>query len=215
MDLGKMILDFRKRTGDLVRPYAWPDEDLAEYFTDAEKEASIRSMLIRDTDELDIAAGDTVIDLPSGLFAIEFAELRDAAGNRYEIRGTDRGDLDARFPGWRTESNRPRNYVHDDKSLTLGYVADAAYTLYIEFYRTPRNALVSDSDVPEIAEIHHESLADWVEFKGYSIPDSDFMDKGRAAQAEQRFAAYFGKPPNANLRRRQNANRPHRNRLHG
>ena len=40
------------------------------------------------------------------------------------------------------------------------------------------------------------------------------LDGWRGAVAEAAFVRQFGKHPGADLRRRQNANRPHRNRLH-
>ena len=117
-------------------------------------------------------------------------------------------------PGWRSRNERPTHYVLDDKRLIVSALPDQDYTLYIEFFRTPGKALQNDSDTPEIAEAHHLNLLDWVLHVAYSKPDADAFNPNKSAESEASFTAYFGKRPNADLRRRQNANRPHRNRLH-
>lgn len=70
-----------------------------------------------------------------------------------------------------------------------------------------------DDDEPEIAEVHHINLLDWVLFRAYSKPDADAFDPNRSADSMKSFSDYFGKRGTADLRRRQNANRPHRNTL--
>lgn len=214
MNLRGLIEQFRILAQDKVRPYLWPDDEVAPWFAEAEKEAAIRSRLIHDSDEFVVGIGETTIDLPDGLFDIQYAEVRSASGEAKEISATDRTTLNAKRPGWRTESKQPVDYIHDDKSLTFGSVPDAEFTLYLEFYRTPSKALQQDSDKPEINDQHHGNLVDWVLFRAYSKPDPDTQNPGKAKEAEERFEDYFGKRPDADLRRRQNANRPHRNRLH-
>ena len=213
MNLGELIVDFRIKAQDTVRPYLWPDKEVAPLFAEAESEASVRAKLINDTDEIPVAIGDTVLDLPSGLFDIQYAELRAADGTAYEIVGASRRELDKFRPGWRTRSERPREYVHDDKTLTLGAVADAEYTLYLDFFRLPAGMSKAE-DEPEIHEIHHLNLVDWVLFRAYSKPDADTFNPGKAKEAEAAFVSYFGKRSNADVRRKQNANRPHRNVVH-
>lgn len=213
MNLRSLIDLFRIRSQDKVRPYLWPDDELAPWFAEAEKEAAIRAKLIHDSEEFAIKAGESSVDLPAGLFDIQYAELRSSDGTAKEIAGTDRQTLNALRPGWRTASEQPVDYIHDDKDLILGAVADADYTLYLEFYRVPREALEEDGDQPEIAEHHHMNLVDWVLFRAYDKPDPDTQNPGKAKEAEGRFAAYFGQRPDADRRRRQNANRPHRNKL--
>ena len=214
MNVESLITEFRTRSGDKVKKYLWPDEELLPWLADAEKEAAIRARLIRDSDELSIAAGDVAVDLPAGLFDIQYAEIRGADGKCYEMAPSDHSALDSDRPGWRTKSERPREYIHNDKTLTLSAVADAAYSIYIEFFREPAKPLASDSDVPEINGTHHIHLIDWVMHKAYGKQDADTMDQGKSDDGEARFERYFGKRPNADLRRRQNASRPHRNKLH-
>ena len=214
MNLGAMIQRFRVLTRDTVKRYMWQDDEIAPWFVEAESEAAIRSRLIRDDIEIDITAGDAVLDLPADLFEIEYAELRDSSGNVFEITALTRKELSVVRPLWRTTTERPAHFIHEEKTLVLGAIADQDYILYVEFFRTPRNPLSSEKDEPEIAAHHHEHLIDWVMFRAYSKPDSDSMNPGKAQESEARFIDYFGPRPKANLRRRQNANRPHRNTLH-
>ncbi len=214
MILRSLIDLFRIRSQDKVRPYLWPDDELAPWFSEAEKEAAIRSRLIHDSEEFTVKTGETTVDLPGSLFDIQYAELRYGDGTAREITGTDRQTLNSSRPGWRTKVEPPVDYIHDDKALVFGAVADADCTLYLEFYRIPREALEGDDDAPEISENHHMNLVDWVLFRAYSKPDPDTQNPGKAEDAEGRFIAYFGARPDADLRRRQNANRPHRNRIH-
>ena len=215
MTLRELIDRFRILAQDKVRPYLWPDEELAPWFSDAESEAAIRARLINDSDELSITVGENdPVTLPNGLFDIQFAELRAADGTTSEIVSSSRRELDRMRPGWRSRRERPTHYVLDDKSLIVSALPDQDYTLHVEFFRTPGNPLQGDGDTPEIAEAHHLSLLDWVLHCAYSKPDVDTLNPGKAADSEADFTAYFGRRPNADLRRRQNASRPHRNALH-
>ena len=215
MNLRDGIDQFRVRVADTARPYLWPDPELAGWFTEAEAEAAVRALLIFDTVEIPVSAGNSdKINLPVLLFDIQHAELRAADGSVTIITGGSRRELDRLRPGWRSKVERPTNYVHDDKSLVLSAIPDQDYTLCIEFFRLPNGALENDDDVPEINEVHHLNLIDWVLFRAYAKQDADGFDPGKSKEAEAAFVSYFGKRSNADIRRRQNASRPHRNRVH-
>lgn len=215
MNVRYMIDLFRGRTQDTKRPYLWPDDELFPLFSEAEKEAAIRALLIRDEEELSVSAGDnSPIALPDGLFDIQYAKLVAADGTEYELTGATRRELDRLFPGWRATTDQPAHYVHDDKTLILSCLPDANYTLLIEFYRLPASPLGDDESEPEIAESHHEALVDWVMYRAYQKPDVDTFNAGKSAEALASFTAYFGKRPSAQQRRSQNACRPHRNKVH-
>lgn len=215
MNLRDGIDQFRVRAMDTVKPYLWPDRELAGWFSEAEEEAAVRARLIFDTDEITVGTGETgKIDLPPRLFDIQYAELRAADGSITEIAGGSRRELDRLRPGWRSNVERPTNYVHDDKSLYLSAIPDQDYTLYVEFFRLPKAALEEDEDTPEINEVHHMNLVDWVLFRAYAKPDADAFNPEKSKESEAAFVSYFGKRSNADIRRRQNASRPHRNRVH-
>lgn len=215
MNLREGIDQFRIRTMDTANPYLWPDKELAPWFSEAEAEAAVRARLIVDTKEISIGAGETgKIDLPELLFDIQYAEIISADGTVTEVFSSSRRELDSQRPGWRNRTERPTHYVHDDKSLILSSIPDQDYTLYIEFYRLPSAPMAEDEDEPEISEAHHLNLIDWVLFRAYSKPDADAFNPNKAKEAETAFVSYFGKRSNADMRRKQNANRPHRNRIH-
>lgn len=214
MNLGELELEFRATEQDTARPYLFSPEEIAIWATQAESEAAVRGNLIRDSGEISISAGDTAVTLPSGLYDIQYVECRAADGTINEVYPKDRGTLDIDRPGWRTEVIRPQDYVHDDKRMVLAGVSDADYSLYIEFYRTPKSPLVKSSDAPEIDVIHHIRLVNWIRFRAYSKKDVDTQDDGKALEGEASFSAYFGMRKTSNLRRAQNAVKPHRNRVH-
>jgi hypothetical protein len=215
MNLRLLIDEFRVRAQDTARPYLWPDDELAASATEGESEAAVRALLIRDADEIDVDAGDaSAIRLPDGLFDIQHASLRDSGGAVFDLLGATRRELDLFVPGWRTKTIRPSYYIHDDKTLTLSSVPDVDYTLCIEFFRLPKSALRADEDEPEIAEVHHQKLIDWMLYRAYSKPDADAFDPNKAKDSLAAFTAYFGRRGNAGQRRGQNAGRPHRNKVH-
>lgn len=90
-----------------------------------------------------ILTGETNVDLPAELFNIAYAELCGVAGDVYPITASTRDELDEIKPGWRKTTERPEYFVHDDKTLLLGAIPDAGYTLTLEFFRVPRKKMTS------------------------------------------------------------------------
>lgn len=217
MNVDSLIEEFRDRTLDLVEPYAWSDEYLVKCLAEAETEAAIRAGLFRDSTTLDVGSGEIVISIPQslGLFEIKYCELivlGEEEGEKIDAVTYDA--LDEATPGWRRKSGRPEAYVHDGVNIVLGAKADQDYQLFIEYSRTPKNKLVAGG-APEIGdETQHIKLIDWAEYRAYSQPDTDFMNPNRAQSALAEFERNFGKRPNADMKRKQNANKPHRNRCH-
>lgn len=214
MDLQAFRDEFRVLTQDVAKKRLWPDAEVDKWANDAEEEAAIRARLLFDTDELPVTAGDPLVALSPLLFDIQYAELRDDAGNVYELTGTSRFVLDRNSQGWRARTDRPGEYVHDEKKLILSALPDQDYTLYIEFFRIPKRRMKDGGDKPEIAALHHEGLLNWILHKAYSKQDADTLDTGKAKEAEGAFTRQFGRRPSSDMRRRQNANLPHRNTVH-
>jgi hypothetical protein len=61
---------------------------------------------------------------------------------------------------------------------------------------------------PEIEEVHHKHLIDWVLHRAFSVPDADLFNPGRSAEGFGMFELHFGAHPGANMRRQQNARTP-------
>lgn len=214
MNLGELIQEFRVRTQDQAEPYLFPDEELIPWFNEAEEEAAIRGKLIRDSVEIPLVPGQMNYDLPAGLFDIQYAELLLDGKFHRVLNAEDRRQLDRDRADWRSVRGEPIGYIHDEKSLCLVGVPDAAYTVGIEYLRTPVEKMAAVDDEPEIHGRHHEHLIDWVLHKAYSKPDAETLNPGASEKGEAEFTRYFGNHPGADCRRRQNASRPHRTKSH-
>ena len=214
MRLAELIFDFRLRADDRRAPYLWSDDDVKQYFSQAESEAAQRAGLLSGSDEISLSTGDVTASLPPDVFEIRYAEITLGESSYRELVPTSRQVLDAESPGWRHSTGQPHKYIHDDGSIRLDSTVDAPCTLYIEYLRTPSATLSSDDDEPEIAAQHHVHLVHWALFCAYSKPDADGANKDKAIQAEAEFTKYFGARKTADLRKRQNRNRPHRNTAH-
>jgi hypothetical protein len=64
---------------------------------------------------------------------------------------------------------------------------------------------------PEINGMHHRHLIKWVLHRAYERPDAETFDPEKSARALKQFEDYFGVRPDAAMRKRANASRPHRN----
>ena len=209
MNLGEMTAEWREDNRDTGTPPLFSDELPARLFSEAEEEGSIRKCLIRETVTIPIVAGDMELELADGIFEVRTARIVEG-DTSYWLSPSDRYEQDRLFIGWRTETARPNAFIHDDKSLTLNRLVATDADLVLEVFRTPTAAMVDADDEPEISSVHHRKLYGWVTFKAYSIPDNERQDAPRAAGGLAEFERYFGKRPDANHRRNNNANRPHR-----
>lgn len=209
MNLGELIANFRVDERDTDAPYNWPDEDLTRWFNEAVEEAAIRKSLIREELTLTLTAGDTGVTIPARVVEVRTARIVEA-GVTYWLDPTDRYEQDRMNRDWRDIIERPTAFIHDDSSITLNRIVAASGELKLECYRVPVNPMADDSDEPEISAVHHRRLDGWVRYRAYMVPDSDFGDKKRAEQGIADFEDYFGRRPDADHRRNNNANRPHR-----
>ena len=209
MNLGNLIANFRVDERDTEAPYNWQDTTLTRLFNEAEEEAAIRKSLLRETLVLSLSAGDFEIALPPRIVEVRTARIVEG-GQTYWLDPTDRYEQDRLNRDWRDITERPTAFIHDDSSITLNRIVAAAGELKIECCRVPVNPMADDNDEPEISAVHHRRLDGWVRYRAYMVPDSDFGDKKRAEQGLADFEGYFGRRPDADHRRNNNANRPHR-----
>lgn len=218
MKIKALIEQFRSDTDDLKKPYGWDDPELIRLFNEAEEEAAIRARLIFDrtstVTEIPLRAGDRTVAYDETIFDIEVGFLVDASGNRHKVTPTDRTEQDRVNPDWRTNVGTPTAFVVDDREIEFSAEIDATYTLFIECYRRPAKEMKSVEDAPEINGIHHRMLVEWVKHRAYSKPDTDFFDAGKAKEAIDKFEDHFGYRPNPNIRKREQSNRPHRNKAY-
>ena len=208
MNLGALIANWRHDCRDTGSPPLHETENLARWFGEAEEEGAIRKSLLRLSIEISIYPGDTEITLPDGVYEVRTARIVEG-GEIFHLWPTDRYEQDRMFRDWRDTAGRPTAYIHDDTSLTFNRTVETESILKLETYRVPRG-MADLEDFPEISPVHHRNLAGWVLYRAFSVPDTDFMDPAKAAQGLADFTDYFGQRPDADHRRNNNANRPHR-----
>ena len=103
----------------------------------------------------------------------------------------------------------PQYFIQTDTTVQLVPQPDVDGTVKMDVYRLPILPLETDDGIPEIHRAHHVHLIQWLLYKGFSIPDSEFFDPQRAELAKQNFEDYFGIRPDSDLQRIVNQDRPH------
>ncbi len=220
MNLRELIASFRKDGGDEAAGYLWDDPTATRFLNEAEDEACIRQKLIREKSDTSICqiavqAGLSTYDLDPHVIDVVYAGMTYASSptmTPYRLGKTTSDELDQYRPQWRVLKCRPQNIICYDKSIELDCIPDAAYTINLEVFRLPNNPMSAMDDEPEINAVHHRHLVPWALHRAYSTQDGETENAGRAKKFEDQFDLYFGKRPDANNRRRQNASKPHRNR---
>ena len=208
MNLEQLIQQFRIDADDMQSPPLWESEWIAAWLTEAQAEAAVRGRLLFEAAdpaicEIAVTAGVATYPLHKSLYELEhlrFKATGSSASDRVHLK--TREELDRIRPGWRDRTDiRPRFAIQDDTRITLVDRPSADGTLFVEGYRLPLKTLVNDNDKPEIHEAHHRHLVHWALHRAFSKPDSEAIDKDRAALAEAAFTDYFGPRPDADLRR--------------
>lgn len=216
MNLGELRDAFRRDTQDIESPYLWSDESIAEWANEAEQEAAIRAHLLHERADssvcqIDVSANESRYDLHNAVTEIVYASLTDTAGTITILSIQDWREADRLQYDRRTDVRLPTAIIHHDTWIDLDCLPDAAYTLNMEVYRLPLRTMSSDSDAPEISAKHHKQLLHWIKHKAYAVQDADGNSESKSKEFETRFERHFGVSPDSSLRKRQNANTPHRN----
>lgn len=208
MNLEQLIQQFRIDADDLQAPPFWESEWVAAWLTEAQAEAAIRGRLLFEAAdpaicEIAVTAGVATYPLHKSLYELKhlrFKATGSTTSDRVHLKTSE--ELDHIRPDWRDRTDsRPRFAIQDDTRITLVDRPSADGTLFVEGYRLPLKALANDNDKPEIHEAHHRHLVYWALHRAFSKPDSEAIDKDRAALAEDAFTDYFGPRPDADLRR--------------
>jgi hypothetical protein len=220
MKLSDLEASFRTDADDAVAPYLWSSEEVIGWINEAEEEACLRGKLIFEGSRPEITqiavtvAGGNTYKLHDALFEINYASLTDASGCTNELLIKSRDQLTRELPDWRTNTDVPKHLVHYDKTVQLGAVVGAPYTLKVEGFRYPIKCMKAEQDVPEIGRTHHIHLVQWVLYRAYAKPDSETLNKDKSKEALQNFEDYFGPRPDSDLRKDVNADLPHVNKVH-
>ena len=219
MDLSDLIIQFRTFTKDKSEPYLWEDDALTLWFNEAEREAALRARLLFDKTtaaicQIAVTAGTSVYDLHKLVNEVTYASLTDSDDNIWVVKATDRIELDEQTPYWRTSTEHPTRFIQDDKKIELNAVIGETFTLNMEVYRGPLVPIEDTAqDEPEIAAAHHEHLVKWVMHRAYLINDRDAHAAKLSKQYLNEFEDYFGFRPQAELRKREQINKHHHNKV--
>lgn len=196
MNKGDLRNRVRREMKDTVRPYFFEDDDLDAWLNEAETEAARRALLLVDSTSeatvLDLDAGSLGADLHPSVIYIRRARL---ASTKRPLSPKVSRSMDEEVPAWEeATASTPHIFVPDWQTgffrvYPPSKVADVAHLTVV---RKPLKEMVSDTDKPEIREHYHPMLLDWVKFRAYSTPDSDFFDQGKADKHEAAFVRNFG-----------------------
>lgn len=217
MNLQELIRRFRVLANDKVAPYFWEDAEVKDWLNDAQAQAAVRGRLLReDTDSavcrIALQVGQSAYTLHEAVFELISVRLLPFNGDRPRpLQLVSREWLDAHLPDWRDCVDPARFAIQDDIRLRLIGGFEVGDVLALECYRLPLVPMENLADKPEVHQSHHEHLILWPLHKGFSIPDTEVFDPGRAANAEAGFTAYFGPMPDSDLRRTTRVDVPHHN----
>jgi len=232
MTNAELIALYRLLADDAIEPYFVSDASVQLLLKDAEDEAAIRGRLIHESADnsicqISVTAGTATYELDPVLYELTHVAFIDADDNRHPIKlvstealdyardtyarlippAGDDYDVGITREDWRDATGTPPVYaVQTDRQLRLVPNPTADGTLQLEGYRTTIGDIGDD---PEIAVAHHRHLVQWVLYKTFTIPDSDYMDANRSMLALSEFERYFGLRPDADLRRITRHDTPH------
>lgn len=216
MTLEQLIAQFRVDSEDKLEPYLFSDESVIQWLNEAQDEACIRALLLKDwataaVVQIPVTAGLSMYAPHEAIINITRATFVPLAGEKQVLLNTDEYELDRINPDWRDLSEPPRFIIHHDTQIRLACTPDTNGVLHLEVNRLPIAPMAVGTDSPEVAAIHHRHFVQWALHRAFSIPDSETMDANRAAMSEVMFSRVFGHRPDANTRRGHESTRPHHN----
>lgn len=220
MTLADLIRRFRSQAGDKTAPHLWAEDDVIDWFNDAQAQACMRGRLLLEAANpaicvIDIEAGRHTYPLHAKLYEIADIRFKAAGASRSEplkLRSSEW--LDERYPDWRDVHRATAYAIQGETSIRLVSTPVKRGVLTMEGYRLPMRAMKAPIDKPEIHEGSHEQLVHWALHKAFSVPDSDGIDLQRAAIAEDAFTAYFGLLPDSDMRRITREDAPQTNKVY-
>lgn len=216
MTLEQLIAQFRVDSEDKLEPYLFSDDSIIQWLNEAQDEACIRALLLKDWATVDVVQIQVTANLsmytphPS-VINITRATFVPVTGDKQVLLNTDEYELDRIKPEWRDTVEPPKYIIHHDTQIRLACEPDTNGVLHLEVNRLPLAPMTGDADSPEIAAMHHRHLVLWALHRAFSIPDSETVDANRAMLSDAAFTRVFGNRPDANTRRGHESTRPHHN----
>lgn len=217
MVLSELLRRFRVDANDRVEPYFNDDVDVIAWLNDAVNEACLRGRLLHESQDsgvcsIPVTAGTSQYTLHPSLYELTHVWFEPDNGFRgSNLPVVSPEYLDQRYgcDNWRRLKGMPQFAIQDDTTIRLVPIPDVDGELQLEGYRVPLSPMENDTDVPEINQIHHVQLIQWVLHQAFKVPDAEFFDPNRSALAEQEFTDYFGIRPDSDLRRITREDIPH------
>lgn len=194
----------------------WSDEEIVGYLNEAVNEAAERALLIEDHSSS--AACSVVLQAGVGEYPLHPAviKIKRASWNGRPIHPTSSEKLDCEHIAWETLAGRPDRYIHTGSdTLRLFRIPRAedisvSGAVALTVYRRPLVPFtLDDTDkVPELNEIYHYRLMQWMYRCAYLKKDTETFDENAALKHDAAFTASFGQRPDANVQRKRRDRRP-------
>lgn len=173
MTLRDLIDLFRLEVDDTVEPHLWSDDEVTDFYNDAQQEACRRARLIVDSTTSAICQV-TATAAAAGLVTLDARVIfvrRIRAAGQLPLQRMTLQDMEASNPYWEDmQADTPRNFIPDHTTgalmLSPPPAVDTTYTLTV--IREPLADMDSDDDTPEIPARWHRSLRHWAIFRAYS-----------------------------------------------
>lgn len=170
------------------------------WVNEAQQEAALRARLLYETGTISMQAGTNSVDLTSATLGKDyfiFDRFYWVEGG-YPLMRTQMETMDYSIKGWQLKTGNPAAYLADmlPRRIRVYPTPQEAYTVEYRGYRYPVK-LEHGHEVPEIDVQHHANLVYWVQYRAYSLPDTDLFDINLSQRAWQDFVDAFGQRPDA------------------
>ena len=207
MTVAEFIERFRLEMADNAAPYLWSDEEIVAHLNEAVDEACIRASLIEDSTTpavcvLPLVPGQSSYELHKSVTDLRRVAFNGKRLTLSSVEAEDENDLT-----WesRKGSEPLRVIVSGTNRIRVVPEPTEPVALSLTVYRTPLKKLSADIDSasPEIDQVYHPRLKDWVYRCAYLKHDAETFDQASANDFEARFERSFGVRPDANVARKR------------
>lgn len=230
MKLDELLTEARSKLSDPQMPGSgstpdsdslWSDDELVRYLNKAVDEACLRAKLILDRStteicQISVVSGTRTYPLDKRVIAVKRLQL---ANVKSPLTEYSTPDLDEIEPGWEAATGEPDKYLldYEDGKITFNREPTADDTCTMAVFRYPTKIMsyaLRKVQSPEIPEIYHYDLLDWVLHLAYEKQDSETVDKKASARHEALFERRFGPRPTARNQYAHRRRKHHRAKAH-
>ena len=192
--------------------YRWDDYLVLAWFNEAEREAAIRARLLFDATTESVCSVTVASGTATAAISDKILEIDRALLDGKQLAKISRTELDRVDPDWRTAAGTPTCLIHENLSIVVNRAVEADTDIALEVYRLPLVDFTLATS-PEIAPAHHNELLGWVCYRALTSEDFEELEgmQQRGEKHLAKFERYFGRKPNAGLRKRWRSDLPHRN----